>query len=80
MSQMPPFAFYKIMSDFSMSLIFATKHPEDIEKLKNDGSYTPKPTWNLPDHRMYDYSIAKRHQWEGHPTEKVICSVCDGMM
>ncbi len=79
-SRMPEFTFYKIMSDFSVSLIFATKHPEDIEKLKNDSSYIPKPTWEMPDPSIYDYSIANRHPWEGHPTEKVVCPECDSMM
>lgn len=78
-SHMPEFTFHKIMADFSPSLIFATKYPEDIEKLKCDESYCPKAAWNVRNPSIYDFSIANRHKWEGHPTEKVICSECDSM-
>lgn len=81
-SRMPEFTFYKVQFG-AADLIYATKLPEDIEKpekLKSDEAYRPKAGWIVRDPSIYDFRIPIRHEWEGHPTEKVICPECDRMV
>lgn len=77
---MPGFEFYKVMTNFSKHIIFATKCSEDIDKLRSDESYKPVPVqpWIADDFSIYDFNIVNRHKWEGQPYNYEYVKKCEG--